>query len=122
MSEVETKNARITSTTLGYEDHGILTCMLMLDYGDCGAQGFGGYGLDSYVKDRETRVGTEYGMQFIIEILNTVGVEKWEDLVGKHIRVKADWGKVHAIGNVLSDKWFNPEEFWEKYKNKEAAA
>lgn len=121
MNEVEIKNARITSTMLGYEDHGILTCMLMLDYGDCGAQGFGGWALDKYVKQIDARVGTEYGMQFIVEILKTVGVEKWEDLIGKHIRVKAEHFKVHAIGNLLRDTWFSPEEFSAKCREKETA-
>ena len=39
-------NARITSTMLGIEDHGILTCMLHLQQEGCG-QAFGGYRLDA---------------------------------------------------------------------------
>ena len=39
----EIRNAVIQSTMLGYEDHGILTCFLHLDYSGAG-QGFGGYG------------------------------------------------------------------------------
>jgi len=104
---MEIKNARIESVSLGYEDHGILTCMLHLDYGGSG-QGFGGYVLDYYNKDIEERVGTAYGMEFIILILKTVGVEKWEDLVGKNIRVKAEDTKIIAIGHILKDNWFEP--------------
>ena len=40
----EIKNAIITGTYLGIEDHGILTFWLYLDYGGSG-QGFGGYQL-----------------------------------------------------------------------------
>ena len=43
MSEI--KNARITRTTLGVEDHGILTAFLHLE-GDGWGIGFGGYALD----------------------------------------------------------------------------
>ena len=42
----EIKNAIITGTYLGIEDHGILTFWLYLDYGGSG-QGFGGYQLDN---------------------------------------------------------------------------
>lgn len=110
---------------LGYEDHGIMTCMIDLDYGDSGHQGFGGYGLDEPKKDEKGkhigRFGSAYGMQFIKEILEVVGVEKWEDLVGKYIRVRfndesADWGnKIEAIGNITKDKWFSPKDLGEKY-------
>lgn len=96
------KNAKIKSTMLGVEDHGILTAFLHLDYGGAG-QGFGGYGL-----------GGPFCSAWVERVLETVGVEKWEDLPGKHIRVKAEHSKVHEIGNILEDKWFNPAE---EFKN-----
>lgn len=96
---------------LGYEDHGILTCYLHLDYGGSG-QGFGGYSLDEPIKDEEGkflgRVPTDATGKWVKEILNVVGVEKWEDLKGKYIRVEADFNKIHRIGNLLEDKWFAP--------------
>ena len=106
---METKNAKITSTMLGYEDHGILSCMLYLSYGGSG-QGFGGYCLDSYDKEKEKRIATIHCGVWIAEILKIVGVEKWEDLKGQHIRVRSEHGKVHSIGNLLEDRWFNPEK------------
>lgn len=108
------ENARIRSTTLGYEDHGIFTCMLYLDR-EIGEQGFGGYGL--------TMVGTDYGLKFIQEILNTVGVDNWEDLRGKYIRIAVgeQWNdSIKGIGNVIKDKWFYPEEFSVPYRKKDA--
>ena len=39
-------NAKIKSTKLGYEDHGILTCFLILEQ-ESSSQGFGGYRLDA---------------------------------------------------------------------------
>ncbi len=105
----EIKNARIESTMLGEEDHGIMTCFLYLDYGGAG-QGFGGYGLQRWDKAENRARGTEYGMEFIMRILDVVGVRKWEDLVNQYIRADAEHGKVHGIGNIIEDKWFYPEK------------
>lgn len=105
--EIETKNAVITGTMLGYEDHGIMTAFLYLDYGGAG-QGFGGYGLDSYDKDMEERIAHKACGHFIKRVLEITKKEKWEDLKGVSIRVKAERGKVHEIGNYLEDIWFNP--------------
>lgn len=96
---------------LGFEDHGIFTCMIHLDYGGAG-QGFGGYCLaGSNDKDTDGNFPNNYGANFIKKILEVVGVEKWEDLVGKHVRVKAEHTKVLEIGNILEDEWFNPSTF-----------
>ncbi len=90
-----------------------MTCYLQLDYGDV-TQGFGDYALDSYDEKSKTRIGTAHGMEFIIQILNIVGVDEWNELVGKYVRVKADRCKVYEIGNIIRDEWFNPEEFFKK--------
>ena len=110
---MEIKNARIESTMLGYEDHGVFTCMLHFDYGEHGGQGFGGYALsgknpkDSYYKN-------QYCAMFIEGILKTVGVEKWEDLIGKHVRVEAEFDGIKRIGNILEDIWFDPKKLHEE--------
>ena len=114
MSETQIKNAIIKSTMLGYEDHGILTAFVTLDYGGSG-QGFGGRAFDEPIKDPLTndfisRRGVAYGMEWIARVLNTVGVESWEKLPGTPVRVKMDIGKVYAIGHYLEDKWFDPKE------------
>ena len=117
---IETKNALITSTMLGIEDHGIMSFFLYLDYGDSGHQGAGGYCLDEPLKDRNgrfiRRVGSANGMDLIMKILEVVDVEKWEDLPSKHIRVKAEYTKVHAIGHITKDKWLDFDEFWSEMK------
>ena len=113
---MEIKNAIIEGTTLGTEDHGIFTAFLTLNYGGS-CQGFGGYSFDGFDEKQNKRIGSAYGCEFIMRVLKVVGVEKWEDLKGKHIRVKADSGKVYAIGNILEDEWFSPEEL---YKDMEA--
>lgn len=96
---MEIQNAKITDTMLGYEDHGIFTCMLYLDYGGS-CQGFGGY-----------QLGKEYTDKHIQGIMKAVGVDKWEKLKGQMVRVKRDpgyGGKILAVGHILEDKWFNP--------------
>jgi len=115
---VETKNARITSTMLGIEDHGIMSFYLYLDYGGS-CQGAGGYCLDTPLKDESgnfiKRIGTASGTDLIMEILRVVGVEKWEDLKDKHIRACADHGKVYKIGNLLRDEWLDFGAFFKQH-------
>ena len=106
--ERQIKNAKIESTSLGYEDHGILTIFLGLDYSGAG-QGFGGYALDQYDELEKKRIPTKLSGIWIQKILEVVGVDKWEDLKGKYIRVESDMGKVYKIGNLLEEKWFEPE-------------
>lgn len=106
-SQIEIKNAVIKGTMLGIEDHGIMTCMLYLDFGGSG-QGFGGYALDSWDRTLNRRVGTAYGTKFIMRVMEVVGVEKWEKLSGVYVRAKADHSKVYEIGNIIKNDWFNP--------------
>lgn len=116
---METRNAIITGTMLGIEDHGIMSFMIYLDYGDGSFQGAGGYCLDTPVKQGNTflrRVGSASGMSLIMEILEVVGVSKWEDLKGKHIRVKCDRTEVREIGNIIKNKWVNFNQFFEEIK------
>lgn len=109
---MKTQNAIITSTHLGNEDHGIMTCFLYLDYGGSG-QGFGGYALDRPQHKGSKfigRVGTAYGMEFIRQILETLEITSWEKLPKTHVRVRFDFDKVHAIGHIIKDKWFTPAD------------
>ena len=110
---MEIKNAKITSTILGREDHGIMTFMIFVEFGGCGC-GIGGYCLDYYDKNTQTSVFHIRDMEAISKILDVVGVDKWEDLPGKYIRVKDNgWGStIDEIGNLMEDKWFNLREFF----------
>lgn len=107
------KNARITSTMLGREDHGIMTFMIFVEFDHCGC-GIGGYALDGYDSKKETRVFTEKGLEAISKILEVVGVDSWENLPNEYIRVKDNgWGStIDEIGNLMDDKWFNLREFF----------
>lgn len=95
---MHSKIAKITSTSLGYEDHGIFTAQVMVTYGGSG-QGIGGYCLDEPYSDAEGkfkgRRGTAYGMEWIIRFMRACGVDTWERVNGRTILVytKDDsWG------------------------------
>ena len=110
---MQIKNAKIRSVQLGREDHGIMTFCIFIDC-DSWSCGIGGYALDYYDKDLKQRVCSPKSMEAITKILDTVGVDNWEDLPGKYIRIKDNgWGStVDEIGNIIEDKWFNLREFF----------
>lgn len=111
---MEIKNARITKTLLGREDHGIMTFMLFVEFDECISVGIGGYAIDQYDKASKKRVYTGKGLEAISKILEVVGVDNWEDLEGKYIRIKDNgWGStVDEIGNLMKNNWFNLREFF----------
>ena len=116
MSQTEIKNAKIKSTQLGREDHGIMTFMIFIEISGGGCWGVGGYALDGYDKNLQQRVFHAKSMEAISKILEVVGVDSWEDLPGKYIRVKDQgWGStIDEIGNLMENKWFNLREFFSK--------
>lgn len=112
---MEIRNAKITSTMLGREDHGIITFVIYIEFGGyvCGV---GDYALDYYDKTTKQRVFRAESMEAISKVLDVVGVKKWEDLPGSYIRIKDNgWGStIDEIGNLMEDKWFNLREFFSK--------
>lgn len=78
------RNAKIRSTMLGREDHGIFTFMIFVEFGGSGC-GIGGYALDGYDRTSESMVFSSKKLEAISKILETVGVDKWEDLPGQYI-------------------------------------
>jgi len=99
-------NARIASTFLGIQDHGIMTFLLPIDDGCC-SQGYGGFGLD---KGRLDIMGEGIGINAIRAILECLGVKKWEDLPGTLIRVRRSSrssDRIDGIGHIIENKWVN---------------
>jgi hypothetical protein len=89
---MKTQNAIITSVDLSIEDHGSLTACVFLEF-DGGGQGF------------------------VFRVMEIAGVEHWDKLVGKAIRVRHDvkgesilGATIHSIGHIVKNDWFNPEE------------
>ena len=112
---MEIKNAKISSTMLGREDHGIMTFMIYIG-GDGFNCGVGGYCLDEFGSATQTRVFRAESMEAISKILEVVGVDKWEDLPGKYIRIEYNGlgSTVTKIGNIIEEKWFDLKEFFGK--------
>jgi hypothetical protein len=112
----EILNARITDTMLGYEDHGILTFSIFLDCGRY-STAFGGYCLDSYDNEKKCRIHSKYLGISIEKILKVAGVERWEDLKGKYVRLEREDKQLMApngsekLIHVLDDRiYFCPNE------------
>jgi hypothetical protein len=115
------KNAVISSASITTADRGLLDAWLNLDYGGSG-QGFGGFAL--YLP----KSWTHYSLlspagHFIFRVMEIAGVDKWENLKGKTIRVKTDSdrdfdGSIVAIGHIVKDDWFNPSEDFAEVKGK----
>lgn len=110
---MDTLNAQIKSTKLGFIANGILSFSLILDIQGGGGVSIGGYAMDQYDKKKEKRVGSEYGTSVIMRILEVVGVNTWEELKNKYIRIKHCYigDRVTAIGNLMQDEWVDFETF-----------
>lgn len=113
-------NARITDVSLSMREHGILCLYLILE-GDKWSCCYGGYaigkgGIDW--KDEEFSA-SDKGLIAIMQIMAVVGVDRFEDMEGKYIRVLSDgkdnWGdKIIAIGNIIKNKWFSYDYLFKK--------
>jgi len=120
MSEMITENAKITGTKLTMEDHGVLTFWISVEMNGSGCS-IGGYCIGKgYVGAKEFS-STGVGLEAMMRIMDTVGVDTWEKLPGKYIRVRhAGWGgSIHEIGNIIKDKWFRLDEFFSKGQKNE---
>lgn len=109
----EIENAKITSVDLSMEDHGVLCLSIGLDGKGWGCI-YGGYVLGKgYVGAKEFS-GTEQGIESIMRIMDVVGVDKFNSMKGKIIRVATKgWGSIiKIIGNVIEDKWFDAGSFY----------
>lgn len=110
---MEIENAQISSVSISMADHGVLTFTIFVKGHSWGCS------LGNYVNGVGHRGAKEWkgngsAIVAMMKIMDTVGVEKWEDLEGKYVRVKSEgWGgTMHCIGNLLEDKWFDLKEFF----------
>lgn len=115
MENFKTWNAKITNVSLSMRDHGCLTFNITLDGDGIGCV-FGGYVLGhGYVGAKEFK-GSAAGMECLMHIMDTLEVDRWEDLKGQYVRVRdGGWGSsVTCIGHIIKDKWFDVKEFFEE--------
>ena len=86
---------KIKDTFLGFEDHGLFSFFITFDFGTT-VQAFAGYRLDQPSKDNRFR-GTAFGCEVIMRILNAVGVDSWEKLVGQEMWAIREEGMIRGI-------------------------
>lgn len=110
---IEIKNAVISSAKFDTERG--LSAFINLEYGGSG-QGFGGYLLYAPEGWAAHSEKGNYAGHFIWRVLEIAGVDDWDRLKGKTVRVKATHSKVHAIGHIINDDWFDPEKEFEKLR------
>lgn len=105
----------IKSTQLGVQDHGVMTATLNVEWSG-GGIGVGGYTLDSPRKDDNGkflgRIGTAYGLDHVMRLLETVGVDRWEQMPGKQVIVlfegEGGWGSISCgIAGITNEKVFD---------------
>lgn len=107
------ENAKITSIDLSMEDHGVLTLNMTLNGNGWGCV-YGSYVLGKGYLGAKKFEGSVKGIEYIMRIMDTVGVSRFQDLKNRYIRVATKgWGSIiKIIGNVIEDKWFDTEEFY----------
>lgn len=112
------ENALITNADLSMADYGCLTLAITLDGGGWGVV-YGGYCLGHGYLGADDFDGSASGLESIMRIMDVVGVERFQDLKGKYVRVatKGWGGSVKIIGNILRDKWFDIETFFTDKEN-----
>jgi hypothetical protein len=109
----EIKNAQITNVSLSMADHGCLTYGLTLEL-DCRGGVYGGYCIGrAYLGAKEFSASNK-GLEAMMRIMDVVGVERWEDLNLRYVRIvnPGFGGVIDTIGNIIEDKWFNQREFF----------
>jgi len=98
--------ATIEATTLGIEDHGVWSACLQLA-GSSWGQVAGGYCLDrpSTEGGSARRVGTAFGMDHIMAIVETLGCRDWEHVKGQRCLVLREdaYGSIHGIANLTGE-------------------
>lgn len=112
----EIENCIIKSADLSMSDHGVLDMSLYLE-GQCNVV-FGGYVLGHGYLGADDFKGSAAGLEYIMRIMDVVGVEKYSQLKGKTVRVahKGLGSSVKIIGNIIKENWLDVESFFAEKK------
>ncbi len=99
---VETKNARITHTMIGFQEHyRVLTYSIGLNFGGL-FQNAGGICLGHEGKPADVIFAEHF-----MGILQALDVDEWEKLPGTPCRAVFDCAGVYKIGHFIKDRWFS---------------
>lgn len=90
-------NVKITSVTLSMRDHGCLTFGVTVEGAGFGVT-LGGYVIGQGHLDADEFESSGNGLVAIMKIMDTVGVDRWEDLKGQYARIKSNgWGEYSIL-------------------------
>lgn len=107
MSYIE--NAVIVSVEINDGERELLTAWISVKLKDGNFQSFGGHAL--YLsREYSNHELNSYAGHFIYRCMQIAGVNSWEEMVGKAIRVRkpGEDEKIEAIGHIINDDWFSP--------------
>ena len=112
----EIENGKITSINLSMADYGCIVLEMTVEGNGIGFV-FGGNALGHGYLGADHFDSTDHALVYIMRIMDTVGVERFNDLKGKYIRFATKgWGySPKIIGNIISDKWFDTASFFKDY-------
>lgn len=112
----EISNCQITSADLSMRDHGVLDFSLCLEGQVCVI--FGGYVIGHGYLGAKDFEGSPCGIEYIMRIMDVVGVESFNQLKGQTVRVahKGLGSSVKIIGNIIKENWLDVESFFEDKK------
>lgn len=105
---MEQEIGKIKSARLGYEDHGIFTAEIVIDGGGWGQA------LPSYF------IRGEHGIEYLEALMKAVGVNYFDQLVGKTIFILRDekGGPAVGIQNLPTERGgvLVFKEFWDQFE------
>ena len=110
METIEVKNAVIENVE--FDNERGMSVWVALDYGGSG-QGFGGWLLYAPKGWKAHENPGNFCGHFLWRLFEVAGVSKWKDLKGKTVRVRSEHSKVHAIGHIVKNDWFDPKAEFE---------
>ena len=115
--KMEIENAKIEDVSITMADHGCLTFWITLK-GNGWVTKYGGYAIGHGYLGSETFESSSKGLEAMMRIMDTVGVDRWEDLPNHYVRVEyTSLGvPITKIGNIIKDKWFDIKEFFSDKK------
>lgn len=111
------ENAQIKSVDLS-NDGGIFSLAMALEGNGWGVV-YGGRVIGKSYDDEISC--SENGIEYILRIMDIVGVSRFNDMNGKYVRVAfKGWGdSVEIIGNIIENKWFDQKAFFDNKKEGE---
>jgi hypothetical protein len=88
--------ARVESTHLGFEDHGVYSVNVAFTGAGWG-QGTGHYAITQRGEDGEQHAANGWGVEFIVRMLQACSCSRWEDLPGSVVWIIREAGRIVGV-------------------------